>query len=568
LIFFYTVPRYTEDDYRPLAARLQALALPTDAVIAVHPWQVGYLHAYIPNTGARPSLILTPREVLPRERQIWADDPALMEASLDALLAENGRVWLVDHQAMARVLEHQIEEALVERAYPVLSEWYGANTVLSLFSAGEPAALPVSAQFGEWLALEGASLNQDPLQAGWGVVTSDLTWRLLERPDGRYHVGLRLVDDAGRIWAQRDAAPAGGLQAFSEWPVGELHSDAHGLLVPAGTPPGEYKVVLRVYRTDDLGVLPATFQGGSAGEIPLGPVQVVRPQMSPPAEALEVGERLGVNFGDVLRLEGFSAEGEKALRPGEMVGIDLFWKALADPNQDYLPRLQLYDASGASVAELVEKPVAGTYPTAWWQAGDLVRDPHELPIPATAPPGRYLLRLDLVRAADGQPVELEGGDASLELLDVLVEGREHKYRPTDPVHAQQAPFGSSVELVGYDLREAVRAPGSPLEVTLHWHVLETPGKDYHSFVHLLDAGGEIVAQHDGTPGEGDLPALGWLPSEYLTDTHRLQIPSGLPDGTYRLGVGLYDPVTGQRLGERILLEMAVPVNARDGCNCP
>ena len=40
--FFYAVPRYPDDDYRPVAARLQALALPSDAVVCVHPWQVGY----------------------------------------------------------------------------------------------------------------------------------------------------------------------------------------------------------------------------------------------------------------------------------------------------------------------------------------------------------------------------------------------------------------------------------------------------------------------------------------------------------------------------------------------
>jgi hypothetical protein len=128
-------------------------------------------------------------------------------------------------------------------------------------------------------------------------------------------------------------------------------------------------------------------------------------------------------------------------------------------------------------------------------------------------------------------------------------------------------LGASVELTGYDLREAVRAPGSPLDVTLHWYALETPDRNYHSFVHLLDADGAIVAQHDSPPGEGEQPTLGWLPGEYLTDLHPLQLPTDLPDGTYRLGVGLYDPATGLRLGERVLLDTTVPVQARGGCIC-
>ncbi len=59
LAFFYTVPRYPEDDYRPIAERVGTLGLPTDAVLAVHPWQVGYLMSYIPDEEARPALVLT-----------------------------------------------------------------------------------------------------------------------------------------------------------------------------------------------------------------------------------------------------------------------------------------------------------------------------------------------------------------------------------------------------------------------------------------------------------------------------------------------------------------------------
>jgi hypothetical protein len=211
--------------------------------------------------------------------------------------------------------------------------------------------------------------------------------------------------------------------------------------------------------------------------------------------------------------------------------------------------------------------VAGAYPTAWWRAGELVRDPQALPIPATVPPGHYRLELSLVRIADGAPVEMKGGETSMDLATVEVQGREHFYWPTLPPFTQMTQFGPSVEFIGYDLRKVVRAPGSPLEVTLHWHALETPDRGYHTFVHLLNADGEIVAQHDGPPGEGELPALGWLPGEYLTDTHLLRLPFDLPDGVYRLGIGLYDPATGQRPGDRLLLDTPIPVKAEGGCNC-
>ena len=559
LLFFYTVPRYPADDYRPVAARIRALGLPTDAIVCVHPWQIGYFESYLP-ADIRPALFLTPRQVLPRERQLWADDPARLAADLDALLAEHGRLWFPAHQAMGRVLEEPIEAYLVEHAYPTLSEWHGRNTRLSFFATGRPVSQPVTALFGDWLTLKGAALSPGPVEAGWGVVVADLTWQLSGQPPDDYTLGLRLVGPTGYVWAQRDTPPGSGLAPFTTWPVGEPRLDRHGLQVPAGTPPGEYRLTLRVYRSRDVAVLPVAFAGGGGGEVTLGRVRIVRPRTPPPVEALPLQQQRPVQFGDRLRLSGYHSD-PSDLYPGQAVQVDLFWQALADPGEDFLPRLQLV-AGDQVLAERTEKPVEGTYPTAWWKAGELVRDPHALPIPATVPPGHYRLVLSLVRAADGRPLEWKQGRELVEVGEVEVHGRDHRFEPTTPQQIQVARFGDSVELIGYDRQSPLADPQSPLSLTLHWHALATPDRNYYTFVHLLDAGGEIVAQHDGPPGEGRFPTLGWLPGEYLTDTHRLALRPDLPDGQYRLAVGLYDPVANLRLGDRLLLDTPISIGRR------
>jgi hypothetical protein len=557
---FYTVPRYPEDDYRPLIARVHALGRPTDAIVNIHPWQVGYFQAYIPDDDARPALYLTPREVIPRERQIWADDPARMAADLDALLTEHKRLWFPDHRTMGRVLEHQVEAYLVGHGYHAFSEWYGENTVLSFFATGEPIEQRITASFGRWLALSSTALTPGPLEAGWGVIAMDLTWQLSEQPAGDYIVGLKLVGPTGHVWAQRDSPPLGGLEQFSAWPVGKLRLDHHGLLIPAGTPPGEYAVTLRVYRSQDVEVLPATFEGGNGGEVTLGTVRVVRPETPLPVEALDFAWREEIKFADRLQFLGYNIGNHAIVRPGEALEVELFWQTLAAPGEDFLPRLQLLDGNEV-LAELTEKPVAGTYPTAWWRTGELVCDPHALFLPATIAEGSYPdLALSLIRASDGQPVEFDSGETAVRFAAAIeVVGREHNFLPTSPLYPQVARFGPSVELLGYDLNEAVHAPGSPLEVTLHWHALATPNGNYHSFVHLLDAEGNIVAQHDGPPGNGAFPTLGWLPGEYILDPHLLQILASLPNGEYRLGTGLYDPKTGQRPGERAILNTTITI---------
>ncbi|MGC9333930.1 MAG: glycosyltransferase family 39 protein [Anaerolineae bacterium] len=567
LSVFYRVARYPLDDYRPVADRIRNLGLATDAILCVHPWQVGYFQAYIPDDDARPELVLTPRRVLPSEIQFWASDPALMAADLDALLDKHGRLWFPAHQAMGRVLEDRISVYLAEESYPVLSEWYADNTVLSFYMSPGATARPMEAcadgcagaRFGSWLTLEEAAFDPGPLEAGWGIVATDLTWRVLAPPPGVHHIGLRLVGPTGHVWAQRDAPPFGGLEQSPVWNMGGSQLDRHGLLVPAGTPPGEYRLTLRVYQAEDVTVLPVAFEGGSGGELELGTLRVIRPGDSPPAAALTYEQELSADFG-ALQLLGYNIYQGGPILPGEAVEVELFWQALGDPGEDFLPRLQLL-AGGRVMAELAEKPVAGTYPTAWWRAGELVRDPHALFIPAGVAPGQTHLALSLVRAANGQAVEMKGGRTAVELAEIEVIDREHRFEPTAPEHAQTEPFGPAITLAGYDLSDATTVPGSHLEVSLHWHTIDTPEANYHSFVHLLDAEDKILAQHDGAPGEGQLPTLGWLPAEYVIDRHSLYLPPELPPGEYRLVAGLYEPISGFRPGDEVVLDTLVRVVA-------
>src|SRR5690606_16297852 len=84
--------------------------------------------------------------------------------------------------------------------------------------------------------------------------------------------------------------------------------------------------------------------------------------------------------------------------------------------------------------------------------------------------------------------------------------------------------------------------GSEAVVTLYWRAL-TPTDAYATvFVHLLDASGNIVVQHDGAPVNGSYPIPLWQPGVLIADTHRLTLPAEAT-GPYQLAVGLYDPVT-------------------------
>jgi len=110
--------------------------------------------------------------------------------------------------------------------------------------------------------------------------------------------------------------------------------------------------------------------------------------------------------------------------------------------------------------------------------------------------------------------------------------------------ADQAWGQGAVRLVGYGVE---RSEGGWLNVRLRWRAADEVGVDYAVFVHLLDQSGALVAQHDGLPQDGYAPTRTWRAGEVVDDRHSVALPPDLPAGDYRLAVGLYDPLTGERL---------------------
>jgi hypothetical protein len=558
LLSFYSVPRYPNDDYRPVATRMQALTRPEDIVLCVHPWQVGYFRAYI--GGDLPMLDLVPAEE-------WAADPTRMRSDLDALAAKHRRLWLPAHQTLGRMLESDIEDYLARSTYPALNEWFSQSTRLSFYAvegAMSPAASP--ANFADALMLASTRIDPGPHEAGWGIADIYIAWQRVRLLPGTYRVGLRLTDSAGRTWGQRDSEPVSGLYPFAAWPTNEPVDDHHGLLVPAGTPPGTYQVRVGVYRTSDdqglalsgakwLSVLDAKQQPQGV-EFVLGTVQVIAPKRTPPVEALGIAQRVDANFGGRLRLLGATVS-EGPIKPGATIRANLYWQALAATSADYRATLQLQDRQGkawASVAGLV----GDTHPTSAWGIGELVREQRDLVVPADAPSGTYRL-----------VVQVEELGHAVTVAPIRVKARVHSFiAPQQISHPLKARLGEWVEFLGYDLDTQQIAPGGVLNLRLYWRGRALTSTSYTVFVHLIDGEDRIWGQEDHVPGRGEFPTTSWFVGEYITDDYVVPMKAETPPGTYVLEIGMYDVTTGVRLpafdangqplGDRILLD-ATPI---------
>ncbi len=119
-----------------------------------------------------------------------------------------------------------------------------------------------------------------------------------------------------------------------------------------------------------------------------------------------------------------------------------------------------------------------------------------------------------------------------------------------PQNPSNAIVGNRVRVLEYD---AVRE-SDVLRVTIYWHLLAKLDRDYTTFVHLLDANGNKVAQGDDHPVGGEFyPTSLWQVGETLRDEFMIPLPSNLAHDTYRLLVGMYHPPGGEMLGEPVMI---------------
>ena len=150
----------------------------------------------------------------------------------------------------------------------------------------------------------------------------------------------------------------------------------------------------------------------------------------------------------------------------------------------------------------------------------------------------------LIKPMDGLEVKF---NLAPEGALVRVDGPAAAAPPAQP--AGQT-FGDAIRLAGYDVAPDALKPGGAAEITLHWQPITRLDADYTTFVHLVNANGDKIAQSDHRPGGVYYPTSLWKPGETLIDKHTLALPADLGPGPYTLIVGLYDNAAEmRRLGE-------------------
>lgn len=141
-----------------------------------------------------------------------------------------------------------------------------------------PGAWPNSQAlvFDDGIILAGYQLDRRQVRAGEGLALS-LYWRAEQQPTRNYKVFVHLVGEAESRVAQHDSEPQGGAAPTGAWLPNQILRDDHGLRVAPDAPPGAYRFVVGLYRSDTgqrLPLLQANGEPAQADSVTLAGVRV------------------------------------------------------------------------------------------------------------------------------------------------------------------------------------------------------------------------------------------------------------------------------------------------------
>lgn len=256
----YFDPAYARGDYRGIAHHLQSVGRPGDAVILDAPNQWEVFTYYYPHVER-----VYP---IPRSRPV---DESIVVGELEQITAKHDRIFVLFWAEVESDPERIVERWLNTHAYPAADQWWSGGVRLATY--GVPSTLPtsmdsrVNARLGGVVLLRGFTLLSDRLSPG-EMLQITLYWEASAPIGQRYKVFLHLVNSEGALTAQRDAEPGGGMALTNAWEPGQLQIDNHGVIVPVGTMPGEYQLILGLYPLGDPAArLPVMADGEPAGDV-------------------------------------------------------------------------------------------------------------------------------------------------------------------------------------------------------------------------------------------------------------------------------------------------------------
>ncbi|MCR4407467.1 MAG: glycosyltransferase family 39 protein [Anaerolineae bacterium] len=529
-------------------------ARPSDALILNGPWQWPLFEYYVRPKSSLPYWYLPPDAPPPLDLE--KTEPILRD-----ILAQHPRVWVVTWGLDIADPGHLLLGWMDQHAYATINH-HSTTCFYAPLSNTEGQTRPLDVNFDNQLRLRALALATDTVPAG-DIIRIDSEWEALRDLTKDYHPIVTLEDQRGFRWSRRQFPLGGNSHPTWTWHTGDVVTDKEGLLVPVGTPPGEYRLRAAVHRPQDGQDVFVVDEHGTPQSftVELGTVQITSGPLDLPPSAVSPTHPLTFSFGERLELLGYDLP-DHSFQQGEDFPVTLYWRAKQDPGEDLTLSITLVSNDGHTVAEKKE-PLVEQYPTSQWQSGELVISQHGLNVAPDAPAGPYQLRITL-HTSSGQPLAVSGertepilwglrsrrvtiSEDTLDLETVYIQERPRTFKTPRISHPLRADLGDQVRFLGYDLKSDRVSPGGSVELTLYWQAQQAMDVNYTVFTQVLDANYQAVGQWDNWPRRNAYPTKLWAAGEIVDDPYSIPIDPHAPSGEYTIAVGMYDAKSGERL---------------------
>lgn len=366
----------------------------------------------------------------------------------------------------------------------------------------------------------------------------DLLWETNETPQTVLRTSVLLLGPDGLTWSPAGTARPRGYEPTppsTMWQAGQYIYDPHIVQPLPGTPPGTYRLRTSIFDANTLA--PASALGADGNplgpDLDLGALPVTRPLAPPSLARLQVPESATLQPCGDLGLWSMTLDRASAA-PGEIVAVRWVWEALADPGEPLTASVTLRSDAGELLRRWDFAPATAWWPTDLWRAGERWVGRHVLRLPGSLESGDYSLELTLPAC-----------EARLAAQPLAVAAPQRLWEVPDSLPELDVIFGEQLRLAGGQVEPLDIAAAEELSVTLAWQALAEMETSYRVFVHLVDAQGGVVTQHDGEPAAWTRPTSGWAIDEVVAEVRTLALPSDMAAGDYELRVGVYDLQAGR-----------------------
>jgi hypothetical protein len=248
---------------------------------------------------------------------------------------------------------------------------------------------PINVRFGDNIRLMGFSLGPQSAVPG-EEVSATLCWKAIARTAENYAYFVHFLGPNESIVGARDTHPGLGRFPTSQWTAGDAFCDVVRIPVAEeASAPAIYDVEIGWYEPETGDRLPARGADGSPLElVTVSTIEIISGEQ----DSVEPPNRVNAELGESVALLGYAMGGEGSqVTPGGAVDITLYWQARSSLTSNYTVFVHLASPFSSPYAQDDGQPRRGTYPTSYWDVGQVVTDVHTLVVPDDLPPGPYPL---------------------------------------------------------------------------------------------------------------------------------------------------------------------------------